>query len=290
MSTSPTARTLVWLAGLFVLVSATRAWAGDTPTALFPMPENQDWESVVLHHVPPATPDPQRSWNVVKRKGCHIIIDASGRVVFTPSWTDGRTTSHVFLASRAPKSVAVCLEGDLEKESPTPEQIKAAAGVLTVLTDKLDISLHNVLTHREVDGRTTTCPGVHLDKLELLRQAGLLEGRTVSLRVRKKERRIEVLAGGEEVLAFDVTSGPREGGMQSLPTGPHEICSKDEGTAFHRYLALCAPGRDDTQMAIHGGGDAMHFDWTLRCLALKDRDMDVLFDALPLHTVVDVEE
>ena len=105
-------------------------------------------------------------------KAFHYIVERNGeRSVGLPESARGAHT----------RSIAICLEGDFESESPTAAQLNTLRALL------LDIKLRypdiKVGGHRQVRGETTDCPGARfpLQALQAWSRTGLLEERDAAL-------------------------------------------------------------------------------------------------------------
>lgn len=223
-----------------------------------------------------------------KLRSCHLVIDVEGEIQATSAWKQGKSTPHIFRRSSAPGAIAVCMQ---QTGPPTESQVEGLAGALRGLHEALKIGPESIFTHREVDGRTTSCPGTGFDKLAVLEKAGLVAADSAfRVRISKATGVLEVSSSDAPVLRFEVAAGPRKGGVQALPDGEMSVCRKDSGTAFGYYLGLCNERTDGGEMGIHGGGGRLHFDWTIACVALTDRDMEVLYRAVGVGTPVEIRK
>jgi hypothetical protein len=147
------------------------------------------------------------------------------------------------------------------------------------------------------------------------------------LYVQKTERRLLVIDDKVLVRDFPIALGPQPKGDKFLrgdgrtPEGDFFICAKNPSSRYHKGLGLNYPSPkhaeeaylfgvisreeylkilranenrtlppDSTRLGgdifIHGGGT--DGDWTLGCVALRNSDIDELFDALPVGTPVKI--
>jgi len=136
----------------------------------------------------------------------------------------------------------------------------------------------------------------------------------------KKERRLALVDGGQTVLACRAALGRCPEGAKRMegdgrtPEGSYFICLVKENGKYGRSLGISYPGPQDAQTAfaegridrrtldavcaahderrrppwgsplggeiyIHEGGSGC--DWTQGCIALDEKDMDVLFPFRP---------
>ena len=250
------------------------------------------FSSVVIHQVQPAGRD---AWSDQKRQRCHFVIGnaeglGDGVVGISPKWYKGESTGQVMRSSLVESPVGICLEGNLDVQAPTAAQRSAVVILLVNLRRRMHITAADVHTHREVDGRTTSCPGRLLGKAQLLEASGFFAAGD-STEIRVAGNRLRVLRGGHVVLDYEVSA--RASTKDMRPIGTFTLCRKDEGSAFYRYLGLCLEGRteeDSGGIGIHGGGDALHFDWTVSCLALRDQDMAEVYQAVSIGATVEIRD
>jgi hypothetical protein len=147
------------------------------------------------------------------------------------------------------------------------------------------------------------------------------------LYVQKKERRLLVVDDKVLVRDYPVALGPQPKGDKCLrgdgrtPEGDFFICVKNPSSKYHKGLGLNYPSprhaeeayrlgaisRDEYanilqanekktlppastclggQIFIHGGG--LGEDWTLGCVALRNSDIDELYEAMPVGTPVKI--
>jgi hypothetical protein len=145
------------------------------------------------------------------------------------------------------------------------------------------------------------------------------------LYVQKTERRLLVIDDKVLVRDFPIALGPQPRGDKFLrgdgrtPEGDFFVCAKNPSSKYHKGLGLNYPSPrhaeeaylygvisraeylkimqanerrtlppDSTRLGgdifIHGGGT--DGDWTLGCVALRNSDIDELFDVIPVGTPV----
>lgn len=147
------------------------------------------------------------------------------------------------------------------------------------------------------------------------------------LYVQKQERRLLVIDDKVLVRDYPVALGPQPRGDKCLrgdgrtPEGDFIICVKNPSSKYHKGLGLNYPSPRHAEEAyrlgvisqeeyariiianekktlppdntclggdifIHGGG--LGEDWTLGCVALRNSDIDELYEALPVGTPVKI--
>ena len=255
----------------------------------------------------------------------HFVIgngkgSPDGEVEATGAWTRGVVTTHLFRKGDLPPSIAVCLVGDFERLGPTPAQRRSLATLVAALSARFGIAAERVVTHREVEGRNTTCPGRYLGKLRLLSDAGLMHDGALRVRVETGAGRI-VLLRGEQVLQR-IALPPRAAGAGTPPLGSFPVCRRDAIGAFGETLVLAWPTRADLAAAKEakrisredaariqaalaarrcppddtplGGELAIHVLPAVEaaepgpCIHLDETDMQAVYEATPLGTQVEI--
>lgn len=115
--------------------------------------------------------------------------------------------------------------------------------------------------------------------------------------VRKSERKMYLLHGNQALKVFDIQLGgdpvgPKQfEGDQKTPEGEYWITHRNPNSQFHLSLGISYPNAQDIAFAksqgkepggdifIHGeypyGGKTG--DWTAGCIAVSNRDMDVVY-------------
>jgi hypothetical protein len=293
-----------------------------------------EWGAIVVHHSGAAEGSAEAidhyQRDVLRDPGGivhHFVIgnghgSADGAIEVTSAWTRGRMTPHLFHRGALPPAISICLVGDLDAAPPTEAQQTALVNLVTLLAKRYKIPVDRVLTHREVEGRSTSCPGAHFDKLALLERADLLPKGATSVRVTKSTRAVELLRDDATVLRLQPLPEPAAR-IAALPEGAFPICRKDPASAFGKTLVLgypdagavqtareagkigaadaqrlqtaiaaakCPP--DDTalggEIGLHAGGTAAASAEDSPCLVFDERDDDLLYDAVPLGAKVEI--
>lgn len=143
--------------------------------------------------------------------------------------------------------------------------------------------------------------------------------------IEKSKRLLTLVRENGSALTFPVALGKcpeghklREGDFRT-PEGEYYVCTKNEKSKYHLALGLSYPNPTDADAAlergeitvsqheaifaaheagrrppwdtplggfimIHGGGIAS--DWTAGCIALENKDVEILFSLCPLRTRV----
>lgn len=99
-----------------------------------------------------------------KHLSYHYVIDNVGDIYQCVPETE--IGYHAGNLSVNKKSIAVCLHGNFEKQSPTPAQVKAltefCAWIFTKRPDLPKLVRSGLRGHREVRLKPTACPGANL--------------------------------------------------------------------------------------------------------------------------------
>jgi murein L,D-transpeptidase YafK len=130
--------------------------------------------------------------------------------------------------------------------------------------------------------------------------------------VRKAERRMELFAGGKLVHTLtgiqlgDAPVGHKQfEGDEKTPEGRYTIDLRNPRSSFHLSLRISYPDQAARDYAtrqqrspggeiyIHGQPNGMRFsrmqgDWTDGCIALSNREIEALWRAVPVGTVVEI--
>lgn len=145
--------------------------------------------------------------------------------------------------------------------------------------------------------------------------------------IRKKERKLEVFYSLELTKSYKIALGCTPWGAKEIegdgktPEGIFYVFAKNPESKFTVSLGISYPGLDDAkrgicdklvsreeydeilkanaekrmppqktrlggEIYIHGGGTES--DWTDGCIALKNEEMQELFDAIPLGTQIEI--
>ena len=149
----------------------------------------------------------------------------------------------------------------------------------------------------------------------LLAHAGAAEGEKAdAVLVVKSEKRLYLLRDEQVLASYRVTFGgdPKghkvSQGDQRTPEGAYVLDYKNAGSRYHRSIHVSYPNAADRKHAaglgIDPGGDIMiHgqpngwgwaslalqlFSWTDGCIALSDRDMDRVWEAVDPGTPIEI--
>lgn len=133
--------------------------------------------------------------------------------------------------------------------------------------------------------------------------------------VRKSTRTLELYRGTELLRTYSVALGPnplghkRQEGDGRTPEGRYVLDYRNPNSAFHRSLHVSYPSPTDTAAArsrgvspggmimVHGVKNGMGFigrlhrlfDWTDGCIAVSDREMDEIWNAVADGTPIWIE-
>ena len=134
------------------------------------------------------------------------------------------------------------------------------------------------------------------------------------VRVDKSKARLYLLRGGEVLDSFNVAFGKdpkghkQEQGDERTPEGRYVLDYKNPNSSFYRSIHISYPDARDRESArrrgVDPGGDIMiHgqpngwqwltpvlqlFNWTDGCIALRNRDMDVVWDAVDAGVPIEI--
>lgn len=135
-----------------------------------------------------------------------------------------------------------------------------------------------------------------------------------SILILKKDHVMELLADGKVIRSYKVALGrgglaPKERECDGrTPEGRYTIDAKYEHSSYHRALHVSYPSAEDRQRAarLHvppGGAIMIHglpngkgwvgarhrlFDWTLGCIAVTDKEIDEVWNLVPVGTPVEI--
>lgn len=140
--------------------------------------------------------------------------------------------------------------------------------------------------------------GVHIDKLV----------------VYKSKRQLLAYSGGEMIKTYTISLGGEPVGHKQFegdkktPEGIYYINDKNPNSGYHKNLGISYPNKKDVAYAkqhqkspggdikIHGlrnrtgiiGKFHRWKDWTLGCIALTNQEIDELYAAVPIGTVIEI--
>jgi murein L,D-transpeptidase YafK len=141
------------------------------------------------------------------------------------------------------------------------------------------------------------------------------EQRADAVLVVKSEKRLYLMREGEPFASFRVSFGsnPRghkqEQGDGRTPEGRYILDYKNPGSAYYKSIHISYPNAKDRKEArkrgVDPGGDIMihgqkngygwlsflvqRFNWTNGCIALSDRDMDIVWNAVKPGTPIEIK-
>jgi murein L,D-transpeptidase YafK len=167
-----------------------------------------------------------------------------------------------------------------------------------------------VLPPKNLEMATQKDCGLPFCEVNLNSSLWLLSNPTIY--VYKTERRLQVVDNKILVRDYHIALGPQPKGDKYLrgdgrtPEGEFFVCVKNPSSKYHKGLGLNYPSTRHAEDAyvsgmisreeydrivrgdifIHGGGSVG--DWTLGCVALRNSDIDELFDTIPIGTPVKI--
>ena len=132
--------------------------------------------------------------------------------------------------------------------------------------------------------------------------------------VEKSESRLYLVRGGEAFASFHVAFGgnpkghKQQQGDERTPEGKYVLGYKNANSAFYKSIHISYPNEKDREAArkrgVDPGGDIMihgqkngygqfsvivqFFNWTNGCIALRDKDMDVVWNAVKPGTPIEI--
>jgi murein L,D-transpeptidase YafK len=133
--------------------------------------------------------------------------------------------------------------------------------------------------------------------------------------VEKSNSRLYLMRDGKPFASFRVAFGSepkghkQEQGDGRTPEGRYILDYKNPGSAYYKSIHISYPNAKDRKEArkrgVDPGGDIMihgqkngygrlsilvqRFNWTNGCIALSDRDMDVVYDAVKPGTPIEIK-
>jgi murein L,D-transpeptidase YafK len=132
--------------------------------------------------------------------------------------------------------------------------------------------------------------------------------------VEKSKSRLYLMRQGEAFVSFRVAFGSnpkghkQEQGDGRTPEGRYMLDYKNAGSAFYKSIHISYPNAKDREEArkrgVNPGGEIMihgqkngygrlsilvqRFNWTNGCIALSDRDMDAVWNAVEPGTPIEI--
>lgn len=138
-----------------------------------PAGQQRNWRAIIIHHS--ATDNGNKAifdrWH---REGNHwdgigydFVIgngtdSGNGEVEVTFRWKQQRTGAH---CGGTPNNwankygIGICLVGNFNKYSPTPQQLRSLTKLVRFLKDRYGIPKNRIYGHGQVKGASTDCPG-----------------------------------------------------------------------------------------------------------------------------------
>ena len=136
-----------------------------------------------------------------------------------------------------------------------------------------------------------------------------------SIVVYKSERHLLAYASGRLVKTYDISLGRQPVGAKEFegdkktPEGIYFINDKNPNSGYHKNLGISYPDKDNIEKAkrigkapggevkIHGLRNRAGFigkfqrwhDWTLGCIALTDKEIDELYNAVEIGTKIEIK-
>ena len=133
--------------------------------------------------------------------------------------------------------------------------------------------------------------------------------------VKKSSRTMYLIANNTVVRRFHIALGAhpvgdkRERGDERTPEGHYTLDFKNSDSEFYKSIHISYPGRADAELAkidgvdpgdgisIHGQKNGygqyaawnQKFDWTQGCIAVSDKDMDVIWRLVPVGTPIEID-
>ena len=133
--------------------------------------------------------------------------------------------------------------------------------------------------------------------------------------VKKSEARLFLISGGKAIREYRIAMGPRPhgpkiaAGDERTPEGDYILDRKNENSAFYKSIHISYPNDADRQRAeklglrpggsimIHGQPKdhpwpedvAQTFNWTNGCIAVTDRQMDEIWQAVDAGTPIEID-
>lgn len=125
----------------------------------------------------------------------------------------------------------------------------------------------------------------------------------------KSDRKMWLLSGNEVLKQYDIQLGGNPighkqfEGDEKTPEGTYYIDRRNPNSRFHLSLGISYPNAADRAFAasqgrspggdifIHGRGDVPgtpRDDWTLGCIAVKDREMERIFAMVQIGTPITI--
>ncbi len=131
----------------------------------------------------------------------------------------------------------------------------------------------------------------------------------------KSKRKLHVYSDGNIVKTYRISLGKQPVGPKQFegdkktPEGIYYINDKNPNSRYHKNLGVSYPDKKDIEYAgkhgkspggdikIHGLRNGTGFmnkfhhlkDWTLGCIAVTNKEIDELYNAVPIGTVIEIQ-
>lgn len=144
----------------------------------------------------------------------------------------------------------------------------------------------------------------------------LAQDKITAVLVKKSERSLYLLHDGQVVKKYRIMLGPRPKGPKLLegdertPEGRYTLDFKNSNSRFYKSIRVSYPNQHDLERArkyntdpggsimIHGMKNSWNektmahaekFNWTDGCIAVKNSDMDEIWDAIEIGTPIEIQ-
>ena len=134
------------------------------------------------------------------------------------------------------------------------------------------------------------------------------------VRVLKGERKMTLLQNGKTIREYRIALGrnpighKQQEGDKRTPEGTYKLDYKNPGSSFYKSIHITYPNRADKESArrrgvspggmimIHGQPNGyaaaeaitQKTDWTDGCIAMRNRDMDEVWQLVPVGTTIEI--
>lgn len=134
--------------------------------------------------------------------------------------------------------------------------------------------------------------------------------------VYKQKRKMQLLSQDEIIKTYNISLGSNPQGKKEFegdcktPEGKYYIDSKNPNSLYYKNIGISYPNRSDKENAlmngekpgsdikIHGmkngwgliGRFHLFYDWTKGCIAVTNREMDEIYDAVEVGTEIEIKE
>ncbi len=137
-----------------------------------------------------------------------------------------------------------------------------------------------------------------------------------SVLVDKSDEKLYLLQEGAVIASYSVVFGAnpdghkQEEGDERTPEGQYILDYKKSDSSFYKAIHISYPNEADRQTAAENGVDpgglimihgqrnglgwlsfvTQRFNWTDGCIAVTNREMDEIWDAVPVNTPIEIRE